>query len=59
MQTERAVVESLAHFGDEAHEGRLGADVDDAGLGVGGAVAVAGGGRVGEGVAVDRALVNL
>lgn len=59
MQACRAVVEGFAHFRDEAHEGRLGADMDDAGLGIGGAIAVAGGGGVGKRVAVDGAFVHL
>lgn len=56
VQAGGAVVEGLAHLADEAHEGRLGADVDDARLGVGGA---GGGATMSDGLAaVDGSLVD-
>lgn len=56
VQAGGAVVEGLAHLADEAHEGRLGADIDDTGLWVGGVGS--GGAAVGGLVAADGAFVD-
>lgn len=55
VQAGGAMVESLAHFADEAHKGRFGAHVDDAGLGIG---EPGGGAAVGGLGAVDGAFVD-